>query len=76
MIGDALGVLAAARSNNALFFPIPPDQEEAAWKRFHDDIYGRFLSGRYAGECETGCIAEFERLLPETPPWGETSSGA
>jgi len=29
----------------------------------------RFLSGTYAGDYEAKLIAEFESLLPETPPW-------
>ena len=29
----------------------------------------RFLAGEYAGDYEAALIAEFDRLLPELPPW-------
>jgi hypothetical protein len=29
----------------------------------------KFLAGEYAGEYEALLIAEFEKLLPEVPPW-------
>jgi phosphoglycolate phosphatase-like HAD superfamily hydrolase len=69
MIGDAPGDLKAARGAGALFYPINPGHEEASWERFHREACGRFLAGDYAGTYETTLIAEFERLLPETPPW-------
>jgi phosphoglycolate phosphatase-like HAD superfamily hydrolase len=69
MIGDAPGDLRAARANDALFYPINPGQEEASWRRFYDQAYARFAAGTYAGEYEAGLIAEFEALLPDTPPW-------
>ena len=30
---------------------------------------GKFLDGTYEGAYEASLIAEFEKLLPETPPW-------
>ncbi len=69
MIGDAPGDLKAARDNAALFFPINPGQEEESWQRFHEEAAHRFLAGEYSGEYEASLIAEFERTLPETPPW-------
>ncbi|MBD3872674.1 MAG: HAD family hydrolase [Acidobacteria bacterium] len=69
MIGDDPGDMKAARANGALFFPINPGYEEASWRRFHDEAMQRFFDGTYAGDYETGLIAEFEKLLPETPPW-------
>jgi len=69
MIGDAPGDMKAARANNALFFPINPGHEEASWQRFYKDAVHRFLAGEYAGEYEASLIAEFEKLLPEVPPW-------
>ena len=69
MIGDAPGDMKAARANDALFFPINPGYEETSWRRFHDEAMHRFFDGTYAGDYETGLIAEFEKLLPETPPW-------
>ncbi|HID89635.1 MAG TPA: HAD family hydrolase [Anaerolineae bacterium] len=69
MIGDAPGDLRAARANGALFYPINPGHEEESWQRFYEEAMHRFLAGRYAGEYEATLIAEFERLLPEVPPW-------
>jgi len=71
MIGDAPGDLKAARANNALFYPINPGQEEASWKRFHDQALDVFLSGQYAGSYEADLIAAFDACLPENPPWKE-----
>jgi phosphoglycolate phosphatase-like HAD superfamily hydrolase len=69
MIGDAPGDLKAARANKALFFPVNPGQEEASWQRFYDEAVHKFLSGTYAGAYEAELIAEFDRRLPEVPPW-------
>ncbi len=69
MIGDAPGDLTAARANNALFYPINPGQEEASWKRFHDQALDVFLAGKYAGSYEAELIAAFDACLPEKPPW-------
>ena len=69
MIGDAPGDLAAAKANNALFYPINPSQEEASWKRFHDEALDVFLADKYAGSYEADLIAEFDGYLPENPPW-------
>ena len=69
MIGDAPGDMKAARANGALFYPINPGHEEASWQRFHQEAMHKFLAGEYAGAYEATVIAEFEKLLPETPPW-------
>ncbi|MBN1318051.1 MAG: HAD family hydrolase [Anaerolineales bacterium] len=69
MIGDAPGDMKAARANNALFYPINPGREDESWERFYQVALNRFLEGTFAGEYEASLIAEFERLLPETPPW-------
>jgi phosphoglycolate phosphatase-like HAD superfamily hydrolase len=69
MIGDAPGDMAAARANNALFYPINPGQEEASWQHFYEEGMHRFLARQYAGEYEAALIADFERRLPEMPPW-------
>ncbi len=69
MIGDAPGDLKAARANGVLFYPINPGDEEASWRRFHDEAIDRFFAGAYAGDYEAALIAEFERYLPENPPW-------
>jgi phosphoglycolate phosphatase-like HAD superfamily hydrolase len=69
MIGDAPGDMKAARANDALFYPINPGHEEASWQRFYEEAMHKFLAGEYAGEYEALLIAEFEKLLPEVPPW-------
>jgi len=69
MIGDAPGDMKAARANNALFFPINPGYEEESWRRFYEEGFHKFVAGEYAGEYEASLIAEFEKLLPEVPPW-------
>ncbi len=69
MIGDAPGDMKAARANDALFYPINPGHEEESWRRFHDEAMQRFFEGTYRGDYESALIAEFERFLPETPPW-------
>jgi phosphoglycolate phosphatase-like HAD superfamily hydrolase len=69
MIGDAPGDLKAARGAGALFYPINPGHEEASWQRFFQEACDRFLNGEYAGAYEGQSIAEFDRFLPEKPPW-------
>lgn len=69
MIGDAPGDMKAARGNNALFFPINPGEEETSWQRLYEEGLDRFFNGTYAGEYEAGLVKEFEKFLPETPPW-------
>ena len=69
MIGDAPGDMNAARATNALFYPINPGAEEESWRRFYEESMHAFLAGEYAGQYEAKLIAEFESLLPDTPPW-------
>jgi len=69
MIGDAPGDYKAAVANRALFFPVNPGAEEASWKRLYEEGIDRFLSGTFAGEYEQSLLAEFDRYLPEKPPW-------
>lgn len=69
MIGDAPGDLRAAHGNNALFYPILPGEEEASWQRFHEESVDRFLAGEYAGDYQQKLLDEFDRALPELPPW-------
>jgi len=72
MIGDAPGDFKAAKGNNALFFPINPGDEERSWKRFFDEGLERFFNGTFAGDYEKQLVAEFDRHLPENPPWRTT----
>jgi phosphoglycolate phosphatase-like HAD superfamily hydrolase len=69
MVGDAEGDLGAARANGALFYPINPGSEEAAWQRFYGEALERFFAGTYAGAYEQQLVAQFQRCLPEDPPW-------
>ena len=69
MIGDAPGDMKAARTNDALFYPINPGDEIESWKRFHDEAFDKFINGEYAGKYEQKLIAEFDSYLPELPPW-------
>jgi phosphoglycolate phosphatase-like HAD superfamily hydrolase len=69
MIGDAPGDFKAAVANDALFFPINPGHEEESWKRFYQEGIGRFLSGTFDGEYQKSLLEEFDRYLPEKPPW-------
>jgi phosphoglycolate phosphatase-like HAD superfamily hydrolase len=69
MIGDAPGDFAAARANHTLFYPIRPGSEEESWQRFHDEAIDRFFNHTYGGDYQAALIAEFEKLLPDQPPW-------
>lgn len=69
MIGDAPGDMKAARSINALFFPINPGSEDKSWELFYNEGLDKFLNGEYAGEYEHKLIVEFEKVLPDLPPW-------
>lgn len=69
MIGDALGDLKAARDNHALFFPINPGREDESWQRFYEEGLHKFLALEYTADYEATLIAEFEKAMPETPPW-------
>ncbi len=69
MIGDAPGDLKAARDNNALFFPINPGREEESWEQFYTEGLQRFLNGTFGGAYEAALIAEFDKALPDLPPW-------
>ncbi|MBN1658294.1 MAG: HAD family hydrolase [Anaerolineae bacterium] len=69
MIGDAPGDCHAAKAVGALYYPINPGAEERSWQRFYDEAAERFFDGTYAGAYEAGLIAEFEKLLSDTPPW-------
>jgi phosphoglycolate phosphatase-like HAD superfamily hydrolase len=69
MVGDAPGDYQAAAANGALFFPINPGHEEESWRRLYADGIKRFLGGEFAGGYQEKLLDEFNRLLPETPPW-------
>ncbi len=69
MVGDAPGDLEAAKANGALFFPVIPGKEEDSWERFYKEALGKFFSLTYSGKYEESLIAEFDKAMPDTPPW-------
>ena len=69
MIGDAPGDFKAARAAGMMFYPVNPGHEEDSWQRLHEETLDRFFAGTSGGDYEAARIAEFEKLLPETPPW-------
>ena len=69
MIGDAPGDMKAARGNDAKFFPINPGHEDSSWEKFHSQAADKFRSGSYDKSYEDQLVTEFEKLLPELPPW-------
>ncbi|MCY4188478.1 MAG: HAD hydrolase-like protein [Bryobacterales bacterium] len=69
MIGDAPGDRKAAEATGCLFYPINPGGEEESWERLCGEALGRFFEGSYAGEYQADRVAEFEALLPASPPW-------
>ena len=75
MIGDAPGDHKAAVANGALFFPINPGAEEASWQRLLDEGLQRFFDGAFAGKYQDDLLAEFDRYLPELPPWKTETTG-
>ena len=69
MIGDAPGDLKAARQNDVLFYPVIPGKEEESWKKLQNEGLDRFFNGTYAGEYENRLLNDFNKGLPEDPPW-------
>lgn len=69
MIGDAWGDYEAAKANGALFYPINPGHEEESWARLVEEGIERFLEERYEGAYQEQLVKEFEKYLPEVPPW-------
>lgn len=69
MVGDAFGDLAAARSAEAMFYPIVPGQEDRSWKIFHDEIVELFFCGKYTTGIEKDFLNEFGKALPNIAPW-------
>lgn len=69
MIGDAPGDMKAAKSNDVLFYPVLPGDEEESWERFYNEALDRFLNNNYKGKYEESLIREFNEKLPEHPHW-------
>jgi hypothetical protein len=58
------------------FFPVNPGAEEASWEQFVGEAYDRFVAGTYSDAYEQALIGEFQKRLPETPPWLDGRAGA
>lgn len=69
MIGDAPGDYEAAKANGTWFFPINPGREEQSWRRFYEEGLERFLTGRFDEAYQKELLDEFDRCLPDQPPW-------
>ncbi len=69
MLGDAPGDKNAAAANGMPFYPINPGHEEMSWERFYKEVADKFKNGEYVGDYAAGIVAEFDKLLPETPSW-------
>jgi phosphoglycolate phosphatase-like HAD superfamily hydrolase len=63
MIGDAPGDLEAARSIEALFFPVTPGMEEESWVLLREESLPRFFAHTFKGEYENSLIREFLDFL-------------
>jgi phosphoglycolate phosphatase-like HAD superfamily hydrolase len=63
MIGDAPGDLEAARSIEALFFPVTPGMEEESWTLLREESLPRFFAGKFKGEYENSLIRNFLDFL-------------
>ncbi|MCD6346439.1 MAG: HAD family hydrolase [Bacteroidales bacterium] len=74
MIGDAPGDMKAAKNNGLLFYPINPGNEDASWKRLYNEGLSMFFEGRFKGKYEESLIEEFNKYLPELPPWKTTKT--
>jgi phosphoglycolate phosphatase-like HAD superfamily hydrolase len=69
MIGDAPGDMRAAKGNDAKFYPINSGYEEIAWEKFYIEAADKFKNGTFDNKYENQLVVEFEKLLPELPPW-------
>ncbi len=69
MMGDAPGDRRAAQANNARFYPINPGEEEKSWEVFLNEAADHFRNGQYSDEYAGALNEEFEKHLPDTPPW-------
>lgn len=69
MIGDAPGDLKAAKAHGFSFYPVNPGDEAASWERLYNEALAKFYAGSYVGAYEQALLAEFDRYLPEQPPW-------
>jgi phosphoglycolate phosphatase-like HAD superfamily hydrolase len=69
MIGDARGDFEAAKNNGVLFYPIIPGKEDESWERFNNEGFDKFIKNIFAGNYENRLLKDFQKSLPEKPPW-------
>lgn len=63
MVGDALGDLKAAESNEVSFYPIMVKREKESWSRFTKEALEKFIGNSYSGEYQEKVIDEFKENL-------------
>ncbi|MCE9656072.1 HAD family hydrolase [Clostridium celatum] len=63
MVGDALGDLKAAESNEVLYYPIMVKKEKDSWERFTKEALEKFIGDLYIGEYQEKVINEFRLNL-------------
>lgn len=63
MVGDALGDLKAAESNEVSFYPIMVKREKESWSRFTKEALEKFIANSYSGEYQEKVIDEFKENL-------------
>ena len=63
MVGDALGDLKAAESNEVLYYPIMVRKEKDSWERFTKEALEKFIGDIYIGEYQEKVINEFRLNL-------------
>lgn len=63
MVGDALGDLKAAESNEVSFYPIMVKREKESWSRFTKEALEKFIGNSYSGEYQAKVIDEFKENL-------------
>lgn len=63
MVGDALGDLKAAQSNEVLYYPIMVKKEKASWERFINEALTKFIEHVYINSYQEKVIEEFKQNL-------------
>ena len=69
MIGDAPGDRERPAANERPVLPINPMRGGGHWRAVLRRGIDRFLAGRFAGDYQAELLAEFDRYLPDRPPW-------
>jgi hypothetical protein len=69
MIGDAVGDMNAAITNGVLFYPVIPGKEDLSWERLIEEGLPKFKSCTFGGTYMHNLLKDFQKSLPETPPW-------